>query len=148
MDAENGEKVRLRSPSRSTILAIAVCAALTVFVAWSVRQSRLTQEALDRARAAERSATQARADAAQTPPPLRGKAKILRDEALRRAARRDLKQDERIRELYSEIDSLIHIQDRIQHDIHGLRGRSSGPAGAAPGEPRPTAGPQPGATTP
>ena len=135
MDAVNGSKMGFRISSRSMILAVVVVAVLTLSVAWSVQQSRLTHEAMDRALAAERAAAQAQANAVESQRPLHGKAKILRDEALRRAARRDPKDDERVRQLYSELDALMQVQDRIQQDIHTFRGQRSRPA-AATGYPR------------
>ena len=46
MDAEKARKSGFRISIRSLILAIAVLVFLSVAVMWSVRQSRLTQEAL------------------------------------------------------------------------------------------------------
>ena len=54
-----------RLSARSTRLAIAGCVLLAVPILWTVRQSRLTREALDRADAAEKRAAQARTDAAE-----------------------------------------------------------------------------------
>jgi hypothetical protein len=133
------------------VLASVVLAVLTGTVAWGIRQARLAREALDRAVAAERAATQAQASPDQSSGPLRGKAEILRDEALQRAARRDPKAEaERIRKLYEEIDTLMHIQDGIQQDLRGLRRQMPGPAAtpAAAGGTTPAPEPAPNAAPP
>jgi type II secretory pathway pseudopilin PulG len=145
MDAQGARKPGLRISIRSLIVAIAVLAVLSVAVAWSVQQSRLTQEALQRAVAAERAVMQAHANTAGAPKPLRGLAKVLRDEALKRAAHRDPKDAERVRELSGEIDSLMQIQE----DLRGLRRTMPKPASAAAAvNSRPELRPDPDAGSP
>ncbi len=148
MDAENGGKAKFRISSRSMMLALGVLTVLTVSVVWSVRQSRLTQEALHRAVAAEQAATQAQANTAEPHHPLRGRAKILRDEALQRAARRSPKDVERVGHLYQELDSLMQIQNRIQQDLQTLRRQRPKPDAAATGNTRPVPGSDPAAGLP
>ena len=59
----------------------------------------------------------------------RVKRQSLRDEAVRRAARRDKKADaERSRQLAEEIDGLTRIQERIQADLYRLKARTTKPA--------------------
>ncbi len=149
MDAEKARKVGFRISIRSVILAVAVVAVLSVPVAWSVRQSRLTQEALRRAISAERAATQAQANTAEAPKPLRGLAKVLRDEAIKRAAHRGARDAQRVHELSQEIDSLLQVQDRIQEDLRGLRREMpKPPAAAATVNPHPELKPHPDAGSP
>ena len=130
MDGGNARKRGFPVSIRSLILVIAVFALLTVSVAWNVRQSRREQNAIARAIAAEKAATQAQANAEEA----QRKRESLRDEAVKRAARRYTKEDaERSRQLVEEIDSLTHIQAQIQEGLykiqrpHGKTGRSPDP---------------------
>ena len=113
----------IRGPIRTVLLTIAGGACLLTVLIGHFRQSRLTQEALARARAAEQAAARAQADAerarAQTesPPP--------KDAAVRRTSRQDPKDAERVRQLYEEINGLSRIQERIQGDLHNLRSRAT-----------------------
>ena len=122
MDGGKARKLGFHVSIRSLILVIAVLALLIVPVAWSVRQSWRAQDALTRAIAAEKAATQAQADAE----PAGVKRQSLRDEAVRRAARRDPKADaERSRQLVEEIDGLTRIQERIREDLYKLQSRTT-----------------------
>jgi chemotaxis protein histidine kinase CheA len=106
---------------RSVLPAVAACALVLFFIIGNHRQSRLAQEALARATAAEQAAARARADAeqarAQTQPP--------KDAAVRRTLRHDAKAAERVNQLYEEIMSLSNIQQRIQSDLSNLRAKSA-----------------------
>ncbi len=130
MDAKEARTVGFRMSMRSVVLAMVVLAVVIVPMAWSVRQSRLAQEALERAANTERAAREAQGNTVEAPRPLRGKAKILQDEALKRAAHRDPKDAERVGRLYSELDSLMNIQDRIEADLHALRRQMAAPPAA------------------
>ena len=103
MDGGKARTLEIHISKRSLILVIAVLAALIVPVAWSIRQSYSMRNELNRAIAAE----QAKADAEQSRNQAQGKLKVLRDEAIQRAARRDPKvEDERARQLAEEIENL------------------------------------------
>ena len=108
--AEIRDLVR-RPPSRSTRLGIAACLLLAAFIIWSVRQSRLTREALDRATAAEQTAAQARSDLEQAQ--LRGAGRAARDPAVRRSQHDDPAQIERVKQLHQEIESLTQIREQV-----------------------------------
>jgi hypothetical protein len=124
MDGGKARKLGFPVSIRSLILVIAVPALLIVPVAWGVRQSRRTQNAPSRANAAEAAATQAQANAE----PARDQVQSLRDDAVRRAARHDPKNDaERVRQLAEEINGLARIQDRVQEDLYRLRARTMKP---------------------
>jgi hypothetical protein len=121
MDGGKARKLGFPVSIRSLILVIAVPALLIVPVAWGVLQSRRTHNAPARANAAEAAATQAQANAE----PARDQVQSLRDDAVRRAARRDPKNDaERVRQLAEEINGLARIQDRVQEDLYRLRART------------------------
>lgn len=125
MDGGKARRLGFPVSIRSLILVIAAPALLIVLVAWGVRQSRRTQNAPARANAAEAAATQAQANAE----PARDQVQSLRDDAVRRAARRDPKDDaERVRQLAEEINGLARIQDRVQEDLYRLRARTMKPA--------------------
>jgi hypothetical protein len=129
MDGGKARKLEFRISSRSLILVIAVVAVLLVPVAWSIRQSQLTQNALAQALAAEKAANRDRADAEQA----KGKLKILRDEAIQRAARRDPNEEaERSRQLAEEIDSLTQVHERIQEDLYRTKAKTAKSAKPAP----------------
>ena len=148
MDAKKARTLEFRVSIRSVVLVVAVLAVLIVPVTWSVRQSRLTQEALDRARAAERTAVQAQTNAEEARDQVRGKAKTLRDEAIQRAARQDPKDAERVRQIYAELDTLMQIQERIQEDLRGLRRQTPKPTAATKENPRPEPKSDPGTGSP
>jgi hypothetical protein len=125
MDVGKARKLEFRISIRSLILVIAVVAVLLVPVAWSIRQSHLTQNALAQALAAEKAANRDRGDAEQA----KGKLKVLRDEAIQRAARRDPNEEaERSRQLAEEIDSLSRIHERIQEDLYRTKAKTAKPA--------------------
>ena len=123
MDVWRTRTFAIRISTRSGLLALAACALLVFFIISNLRQSRLAQEALARASAAEQAAARAQADAER----VRAQTEPLppKDAALRRTARRDPKDAERVRQLYEEINSLSRIQERIQGDLSNLRARSA-----------------------
>jgi len=125
MDGGKARKLGIPDSIRSRILLIAILAVLMVSVAWGVRESRRAQDALTRAVAAEKAATQAQTEAEPAP----GKLRSLRDEAVRRVARRDRKADaERSRQLAEEINGLTRIQERIQSDLYKIKAQTTKPA--------------------
>ncbi len=113
----------IRTSFRSVLPAVAACGLVLFFIIGNHRQSRLAQEALARATAAEQAAARARADAeqarAQTQP------QPPKDAAVRRTSRHDAKAAERLNQLYDEIMSLSNIQQRIQSDLSNLRAKSA-----------------------
>ena len=124
MDGGKARTLEIHISKRSLILVIAVLAALIVPVAWSIRQSYSMRNELNRAIAAE----QAKADAEQSRNQAQGKLKVLRDEAIQRAARRDPKvEDERARQLAEEIENLTRIHDRIQEDLYRIKAKTAKP---------------------
>ena len=90
----------------------------------------------------------AQANTAEAPKPLRGLAKVLRDEAIKRAAHRSPREAERVRELSEEINSLMQVQERIQEDLRSLPRQMPKPAAAAAVNPRPEQKPHPDAGSP
>lgn len=126
MDGEKASMLAFRVSIRSLLPVLAALVVLFVPVAWSIRQSRAMQDALTRAIAAEKAATQAQANAEQARDQVQGKPSALRDAALRRAARRDPKEDaERTRQLAEEIDALSRIEDRIQEDLYRIKAKTT-----------------------
>jgi Family of unknown function (DUF6479) len=125
MDAGKTRKRGFHVSIRSLILVIAVLALLIVPVVWSVRKSRREPTPVARETAAETVATPDSAKAE----PAQGQRRSLRDEAIRRAARRDPKKAaERTRQLADEIDGLSQIQGRIQEDLYKIQARTKTPA--------------------
>ena len=121
MDGEKTKKFGFPVSIRSLILVVAGSALLITFVTWGFQQSRKTEDALTRAIAAEKAV----ADANAGPKPS-GKLKSLRDEAIKRAANRNTKEDEeRSRQLAEEIDNLSHIRDKIQEDLYRIKAQVS-----------------------
>ncbi len=105
----------VRRPSRRTAwMGVAACL-LAVPITWSVRQSQLTREAIDRATAAEKTAEQARSDVEETRARLLGEAP--RDLSVRRSRHDDPAEIERVRKLYDEIDGLARIHDDIDQTL-------------------------------
>jgi hypothetical protein len=113
MDVKGMWKFAGRLLTRSMLAGAAICMLLTVAVIWSARQSRLTNEALDRATAAERATAQVRSDLERSQDRLRGKGQFLRDPAVRRSRHDNPKEIERVNQLYAEIENLSHVQERI-----------------------------------
>jgi hypothetical protein len=117
-----GIRDRMRRPSgRSARLFIAAGLLLAVPLIWSVRQSRLTREALDRAVAAERAASQARTDVEQARAQLRGQDSPPRDPAIRRSRHDGPREIERVRELYQEIEGLTELRDQVEQSLQNDR---------------------------
>ena len=86
-----------RPPSRATRLGIAAGLLLAVPLIWSVRQSRMTREALDRATAAEQTAAQARDDVEEARAQLRGEGRPLKDPSIRRSRHDDPREIEHVK---------------------------------------------------
>jgi hypothetical protein len=127
MDGEGIRVPVIRISTRSLMLVAAVCVPLLLVGLWSVRQSRLAQEALARALAAERAAARAAAEAERVRTQLQGPP--ARDGAVARASRhRDAKEVERVRQLYNELNSLSRIQEHIADDLRGPRDRTKAKA--------------------
>ena len=122
MDVWRTRTFAIRISIRSVMLAVVAGALVLFFLIGNLRQSRLAQEALTRARAAEQAAARAQADAERAW--AQAETQAPKDAAVRRTSRRDPKDAERVRQLYEEINSLSRIQERIQDDLHGLRARS------------------------
>lgn len=108
----------VRRPSRrSARLGVAVCLVLAVAIAWSVRQSRLTREALDRATAAEQAAAAVRTDVEQARAQFEGRGRPPKDPAIRRSRHDDPREIDRVQQLYQEIDGLNHLRDRVDQAL-------------------------------
>jgi hypothetical protein len=114
MNVEAIRKVVGHLSTRSTWQGIAACLVLAVLTIWTVR---LTREALDRADAAEKSAEQARTDAAHARAQLDAKS----DPAIRRSRHDDPREIARVRQLHAEIEGLTHIEEQIEQRLGGDR---------------------------
>ena len=121
MDVKGIRTFAGRLSARSTRLAIAGCVLLAVPILWTVRQSRLTREAIDRADAAEKAVAQARTDAEEARAQVKTAGKPRRDPALRRTRHDDPGEIERVKQLNEEIDSLMLIRDRVEEELSGER---------------------------
>jgi hypothetical protein len=108
-----------RPPSRATRLGIVAGLLLTVPVIWSVRQSRMTREALDRATAAEQTASQARDAMEQARAQLRGEGRPLNDPSIRRTRHDDPREIERVKRLYEEIEGLSQAREQVDQKLRG-----------------------------
>jgi hypothetical protein len=105
-------------------LGIAACLVLAAFIIWSVRQSRLTREALDRATSAEQTAAQARSDLEQARAQLQRAGRAPRDPAVRRSQHDDPAQVERVKELHQEIEGLTQIREQVDEKARVERMRA------------------------
>jgi len=106
----------VRRPSRRAMrLGAAAALVLAVPIAWSVRQSRLTHEALERAAAAEKNSARALSDMELAKARLRGEAPI--DPAVRRSRHDDPREIERVKRLYEEIENLGQIRDGVDQTL-------------------------------
>lgn len=112
MDVGRIRKFTARWSSRSMGLGVAACVLLAVPIAWMVRQSRLTHEALERAAAAEDAVARARGDFEQA-----HRAQPPKDPAVRRSRHDDPAEIERVKRLYEEIENLTHRQDRVEDEL-------------------------------
>lgn len=117
MDIQEIRDLVRRPPSRSTRLGIAACLLLAAFIFWSIRQSRLTRAALDRATAAEQTAAQARSDVEQTRAQLQGAGRAPMDPAVRRSRHDDPAQIDRVKQLYQEIEGLTQIREEVDENL-------------------------------
>jgi hypothetical protein len=110
----------VRRPSRRAMrMGVAACLLLTVPIIWSVRQSRLTNEALERATAAEKSAAQALSDVDLARARLRGEAP--RDPWVRRSRHDDPREIDRVKTLYEEIENLSQKRDGVDQTLRTER---------------------------
>jgi hypothetical protein len=110
-----------RISARPIRLGIAVCAIVVVAILWTVRQSRLTHDALARAAAAEQAAAGARAVLEQVRLELQNEEGAPTDSALRRSRHDDQKQIERVKKLYEEIDGLSRAREWTEDAFHRTR---------------------------
>ena len=116
---------------RSLTVASMACA-LLIAVVWGIWQSRLSQEALARAAAAERTAAQAHAEIEQARAQIQAERRSDRDASMVRASRHtDPNEAVRVRQLYEEINNLSQIQQHIAEELQGHRGRSTKSTGRA-----------------
>jgi hypothetical protein len=113
-----GIRDRVRRSARPFIAAGLM---LVIALVWSVRQSRLTREALDRAAAAERAAAQARTDVERAWAQLRGQGLPPRDPEMRRSRHDDPREIERVRGLHQEINGLTQFRDRVEQSLQNDR---------------------------
>lgn len=106
------ERAGRRLP-RPMLVAAGVCGLVAVCLIWSIRQSRLTREALDRAAAAEETAARVRSDLERSQGWLESTGRPPRDRAVRRTRHDDPREIERVNQLYAEIQGLTHARERI-----------------------------------
>lgn len=110
----------LRRPSRRAVrLGVLGAVLLGVPITWSVRQSRLTHEALERAAAAEKSAAEVRSDVDLARARLRGEAP--KDPAVRRSRHDDPREIARVKQLYEDIENLSHIREDVEQTLRTER---------------------------
>lgn len=110
----------VRRPSRRSLrLGATAVLVLAVPIAWSVRQSRLTHEALERAAAAEKSAARAQSDVELAKARLRGEAPI--DPAVRRSRHDDPREIARVKQLYQEIENFSQIRESVEQKLRNDR---------------------------
>jgi hypothetical protein len=122
MNAGGRGTLRDRVSARSVLLAAAVGGAILALVGWSVRQARLTDEALSRAIAAEKAAARAQVGVDRSQAREDGQLQAKRDLGFVPAAHRPTKSDaERAKQLSDEIAGLSALQDKIENEIHDLQ---------------------------
>lgn len=110
----------VRRPSRRAMrLGITAALLLAVPIGWSVRQSRLTNEALERAAAAEENAALARSDVDLARARLRGEAP--KDPWVRRSRHDDPREIARVKKLYEEIENFSQIRDDVDQTLRTER---------------------------
>jgi hypothetical protein len=119
MDVREIRELVRRPSSRSSRLVVAAALLLAVPIIWSVRQSRLTREALDRATSAEQTATQARSDVQQARAQFQGQPP--KDPAIQRSRHDDPEEIARVKKLYEEIDNLTEFRDRVDQTLRTER---------------------------
>jgi hypothetical protein len=121
-----------RIRTRPAQLRVAGCLLLAVFLIWTVRQSWRTQEAIDRAAAAEKAADQARTDAEQAHAQLQGQGRPRKDPAIRRSHHDDPEEIARVKQLREEIDDLMRIEERVEDVLATPRPSVAKKTAAAP----------------
>jgi hypothetical protein len=118
--------LRARISVRSTVLSVVVGGVVLVPILWSVRQARLTDEALSRAIAAEKAAAQAQTGVDRSRALENDQIEIKRDSKLVRSSRRPTKADaERAKQLSDEIAGLSEIQNKIDNELYELRAKAA-----------------------
>jgi small-conductance mechanosensitive channel len=117
MDVGGMRKLAARLSTRPMRIGAAACMLLAVPLIWTIRQSGLTREALDRAAAAERAAEKVRSDLQQSQALLQAQGLPPKDPAVRRSHHNDPKEIERVKQLYAEIDGLTRIQERLDQQL-------------------------------
>ena len=117
MDVGGIRKLTDRFSTRSARLGAAGCMFLAVSFIWTVRQTRLTQEALNRATAAEKAASQARTDVEETRAQAQAHGQPRKDAAIRRSRHDDPEEIDRVKQLYEEIDNLTRLRDKVEDDL-------------------------------
>jgi small-conductance mechanosensitive channel len=121
MDVGGMRKLAARLSTRPMRIGAAACMLLAVPLIWTVRQSRLTREALDRAAAAEQTAAKVRSDLERSQALLQVPGQPPKDPAVRRSRHDDPKETERVRQLYAEIEGLTRIQERLDQQLGSER---------------------------
>ena len=116
MDVEEIRNLVRRPSSRSKRIGIAACL-LAVPIFWSARQAWMTQEALDRATAAEKNAAQARMDVEMTRAQIQGQGQSRKDPAIRRSRHDDPREIARVKELYEEINGLSQAGEQVDQTL-------------------------------
>jgi hypothetical protein len=114
-------KFPVRISTRTARLAAVGCVLVVAPIVWTVRQSWLTRDALRRATVAEKAAAEAQSDVQQARAQLGTGGKPRKDPAVRRSRHDDPQEIARVKALYEEIDTLSHIQERVEDDLTGLR---------------------------
>jgi hypothetical protein len=122
-----------RLAARPVLAGAAACVLLAVPIIWSVRQSRMTREALDRAAAAEQAAASVRSELEQSQGRRRVRGRPVTDPAVRRSGHDDPKEIERVRQLYAEIEGLTRIQERVEQRLGDHPSMPPKRSAAAPG---------------
>jgi uncharacterized protein (DUF1800 family) len=117
MDVGGIRKFAGRRSPRPMLVGTAACTLLAVPLIWTVRQTRLTREALDRAAAAEKAAAQVRSDLEQSQARAQAKGQPPRDPTVRRSRHDDPEEIARVKQLYAEIESLTRIQERVEERL-------------------------------
>jgi small-conductance mechanosensitive channel len=117
MDVGEMRKLAARLSTRPVRIGAAACMLLAVPLIWTIRQSQLTHEALNRAAAAEQAAARVRSDLQQSQARLQAQGLPPKDPAVRRSHHDDPKENERVRQLYAEIEALTRIQERLDQQL-------------------------------
>jgi hypothetical protein len=118
-------KLAARLSARPMRIGAAACILLAVPLIWMVRQSRLTREALDRAVAAEQAAARVRSDLELSQTRLQAMGRPPKDAAVGRSRHDDPKEIERVKQLYTEIESLTRIEERLDSERKTMATKAS-----------------------